>query len=366
MRKAIHLTSVHPRDDIRIYFKQCISLEEAGYEVNLIVADGKGNDFKNIINIFDVGKPSCSRLFRMTMTTFKILLLAMKMDGDVYHFHDPELMLAGLALKLKGKKVLYDVHEDLPRQVLSKVWIKPLFRRMVSMLVEKFENFSASCFDGVVCATPHILRRFESINEKSINVNNFPRVEEISLAPSWGQRENEICYIGGISENRGIRELVSVMENVDAPLNLLGQFQNISLREELISKPGWAKVREYGQVSRDVVVQVLSLSKVGIVILKPISNYIDSLPIKMFEYMLAGVPVVASNFPVWESIISEHECGICIDPQDISGISHAINLLLEDQNKAKKMGENGRNAVIEKFNWKCESAKLVELYKSVI
>ena len=105
-----HLTSAHPRYDTRIFFKECISLAK-NYKVNLIVADGLGDEEKNTVYIYDVGKVE-GRLNRIFKTTKKVLQRAIELDSDVYHLHDPELIPIGLKLKKMGKKVIFDAHED--------------------------------------------------------------------------------------------------------------------------------------------------------------------------------------------------------------------------------------------------------------
>ena len=82
----------------------------------------------------------------------------------------------------------------------------------------------------------------------------------------------------------------------------------------------------------------------------------------MFEYMAAGIPVVASNFPLWKEIIEENKCGICVEPANVEQISDAVNYLLNNPEEAQRMGANGRKAVEEKYNWNNEAKTLLQLY----
>lgn len=366
MVKLVHLTSVHPRYDIRIFHKMCNSLaKKKFFEVNLIVADGKGDEKQDNINILDVGKPK-SRMNRLIKTRRNILKKAIELNADIYHFHDPELIPVGLKLKRLGKKVIYDVHEDVPRQILTKPYLNPITRPIISKTFEIYENYASKKFDAIITATPHIRDRFLEINKNTIDINNFPKLEELYEPVSWENRKNEICYIGGISRIRGIVELVKALEYIDTTLHLAGNFESEKLKKEVMSLPGWKKVKYYGFVDRKEIKRILKFVKIGVVTLHPTINYLDSLPIKMFEYMSAGIPVVASKFPLWQNIVEKNRCGICVDPQNPKEIAKAINYLLSNDNASKEFGKNARNLVETKYNWEKEEKKLFAIYRSLL
>jgi glycosyltransferase involved in cell wall biosynthesis len=361
-----HLTSVHPRYDTRIFFKECRSLVNGKCQVVLIVADNKKNERKNNICIFDVGVRK-NRLQRVLYTTILVLRQVSLLESDVYHFHDPELIPVGLLLKAQGKKVIYDVHEDLPRQTLSKDYIPQKIRKITAFTLELIENFSAKYFDAIVTATPHIRERFQKLGCNAINVNNYPILSELySPDVNWSQKESAVCYVGGIANIRGIFEMVEAISQTDAKLLLAGKFSSASQRSQAMEMPGWTSVKELGQLNRQEVAQTLGKSVAGLVVLHPVINYIDALPVKMFEYMSAGIPVIASNFPLWIEIIEGNQCGICVDPLNPQAIATAIQWFLEHPEEAKRMGENGRKAVEEKYNWETEAEKLRSLYSKLL
>lgn len=240
-------------------------------------------------------------------------------------------------------------------------------RPLLSRSVEVIEDFAARRFSSVCTATPHIRDRFLKFNKDTVDINNFPKLEELSFDDiSWSNRQNKICYLGGISQIRGIVELIEAMEDIDGRLDLGGNFDPPSLKQKLVCKPGWQKVNELGFIDRKEVKYVLSTSKVGIVTLHPTVSYLDSLPVKMFEYMAAGIPVVASNFQLWREIVEDNNCGICVNPKEPRSISEAVNYLLNNDNLAKAMGQNGRKAVEKKFNWEHEKKKLIDLYQRIM
>lgn len=363
--KICHMTSAHPDGDIRIFHKECVSLAEAGHEVHLVIPNSISRVEKEV-HIHSFKLITKKRIQRFLNTTKRTYQIALDIDADVYHFHDPELLPYGLKLIRKGKKVIYDAHEDVPRQILGKHWIPSFFRSLISKSFEKYENYVAKRLSYIVVSTPSIRKRFEQINSNCMDICNYPILEENSNPSKWENKFNEICYIGGITEVRGVCELVESLEFVpNVRLNLAGNYSPESFRDELIKKPSWKEVNELGFVGRNEIVEILNRSKIGMVTLYPLENYLDSLPIKMYEYMLAGIPVIASNFPYWQEIISENNCGICVDPKNPKEISNAINLILSDESNAKKMGESGRKSVLEKYNWSIEKKKLNNIYLSL-
>lgn len=367
MIKIVNLTSAHPRYDTRIFIKMCSSLAANGYDVSLVVADGLENEVKNGVNIVDVGAKSGGRLSRMTKTVKRVYEKAIELDADIYHLHDPELMPIGLKLKKRGKKVIFDAHEDLPKQLLGKPYLNPLAKVALSKISEIYERFVCLKFDAVITATPFIRDKFLKINPNTVDINNFPILEELANTSEWAQKQNEVVYVGGIAKIRGIEEVVQALAYTnDIRLNLAGKFSEVSVEEKVKKDAAWSKVNELGFLNREQVGDVLAKSKVGLVTLHPVINYIDALPVKMFEYMAAGIPVIASNFPLWREIVEGNQCGVCVDPLDSKAIGEAIQYLIGHPSEAEQMGENGRKAVEEKYNWTIEEQKLLKLYNELL
>lgn len=365
--KICHLTSVHSRYDTRIFLKECASLANNGFSVSLIVADGKKHEQKNNVAIYDIGA-SKDRLDRMRNVTSRVFKKAVELDAEIYHLHDPELIPIGLKLKKLGKKVIFDAHEDLPNQILSKHYISPLIRKPLSTIVRILESQTCSRLDAVVAATPFIRDKFIKINKNTVDINNYPKLQEFNNLPKDNKQEGQVCYIGGIADVRGIVEIVQAMEltNNKSSLKVAGSFIDKSLEPKVKAMTGWEKTDYLGFVGREEIKETLSESIVGLVTLHPTLSYIDSLPVKMFEYMSAGIPVIASDFPLWRSIIDAAQCGICVDPLEPQEIADAIDYLVDNPDIATNMGENGRIAVMEKYNWAIEEKKLFKLYDDLL
>ncbi len=359
-----HLTSVHPWRDVRIFEKECVSLAAAGHTVTLVATDAEQGMHKGV-QVINVPKSTGGRLQRMWNTVEAVAEAALAVDADIYHLHDPELLRIAKRLLKHNKLVVYDSHEDLPRQILDKNWLPAIVRKPLSALVERYEDGICSQLSGIVTATPFIRERFLKVNKQVTDINNFPIIDHFSSAPDWSRKLPEICYVGALFKTRGVTELVQALDHCDVTLNLAGQFFPESYAAEVQVLSGWKKVNYLGFIGREKVTEVLGRSSIGLVTLMPTRAYLDSLPVKMFEYMAAGIPVIASDFPYWKSIIDRYNCGICVDPKNPKAIAAAVTALLADPQRMRLMGENGREAVRNQCNWNNEAAKLIQFYTTI-
>ncbi|MFN4190866.1 MAG: glycosyltransferase, partial [Pseudothermotoga sp.] len=178
--KIVHFTTVHPAFDIRIFHKEAKTLAQAGYNVTLIAQHEK-EEIVNGVRIIPLPR-SKNRLSRFLILTWCAFFTAIRQRAQIYHFHDPELIPVGIALRLAGKKVIYDVHEDLPRQILSKPWIPRSLRSFVAKMAQMLEKIAAKSLNGIVAVTPNIANHFPE--KKTVIVQNFPLLSELTLAQS--------------------------------------------------------------------------------------------------------------------------------------------------------------------------------------
>jgi glycosyltransferase involved in cell wall biosynthesis len=290
----------------------------------------------------------------------------------VYHFHDPELIPLGLLLTARGKNVVYDIHEDVPADILHKNYIPRCMRRPLTWSMRKLEDAACRRFAGLIAATPTIAKRFYSINPNTVVVHNFPILDEIAPTVDlpWNERPPAVAYIGSISERRGIREILKALallpsDNL-AQMMLAGPFSPEELRTELMRLPGWARVKYLRVLDRPSVANLLSRVRLGLLVLRPEPNFWNAMPIKLFEYMAAGIPVIASDFPLWRQIIGEARCGLLVDPQDPQAIARAMEYLLSHDAEAQAMGRRGRQAACELYNWNSEERVLLKFYSELL
>jgi glycosyltransferase involved in cell wall biosynthesis len=366
--RVAHLTSAHSRTDVRIFLKECRSVAAAGFEVYLIVADGQGAAMVDGVHIVDVGPPRGGRAGRALLTAARVFAAAQRLRPDICHFHDPELLPWGLLLRSRGARVVYDAHEHVAHDILTKHYLPlpaPLLRPL-SFIVGHCELLASRGLSAVVAATPEILERFSSVPAlRAVGVYNFPLTEELLQTGSWDRRELQACYIGGISVNRGVRELAAAAERCQTRIVLAGPMWDGLTAAQATTMPGWSRVSYRGVISRDEVAGVMGRSRVGIVTFLPVVNHVNALPNKLFEYMSAGIPVVASDFPLWREIVTATGCGLCVDPTDPAAIAAAIDRLAGDAQFGAECGRNGARAVASEFNWSAQARKLLELYRQL-
>jgi len=368
LTKIVHISSVHPRYDVRIFYKECMSLaSQPLHEVHLLIADGKGDELKNTVHIHDVGCVK-GRLSRMRLLPKRLLEKALSLDGDIYHLHDPELIPMGVRLKKHGKKVIFDSHEDVEKDILSKAWIPHALRLIISKVYAMYERYATQKYDAIVTATPYIRDKFLKIHPHVVDINNYPIMD--GLTPShirWEERIKEVCYIGILSSIRGIKEVVQALPLIPSVrLHLAGQWSDHAFEKEVQALEGWKQVMMHGYLDRAGVMALLQSSQVGVVTFLPEENHIDAQPNKMFEYMASCMPVVASDFPLWREIIEANQCGVCVNPNDPYAIAQAIKDLLDHPQKAEQMGINGQASVYEKYHWGSEAQKLFSVYQKVL
>lgn len=364
-----HITTVHQPFDPRIFYKECLSLAKAGYRVVLIVVERKtrsdlepsSEEHEGVV-IIRVPCIYNSRLQRFWKAGRAAYKKARTIDASIYHFHDPEFLWFGYQLARKGKKVIYDVHEDVPRQILSKRWIPFIFRTPIAFFYECFEHYFASRLTGIIAVTEQIAERFEKINRRVAIVKNYPLLSWMPASSGYDQKKNQVCYIGDITRIRGIVEMVKSIEGCDVQLALGGRFSEPGLRKEVMQLAGWKQVIEYGYVDRLQAAHIISTSKIGLVLLHPTVNYHEALPVKLLEYMAAGIPVIASDLRLQKQIVEETGCGIIVNPFDIEGIRHALRYLLQHPEQAREMGMRGRKAIEEQYHWQVEECKLISVY----
>jgi glycosyltransferase involved in cell wall biosynthesis len=364
--RVVHLSSVHSAFDIRIFHKECKSLARAGHHVTFVVPHAE-DVIVDGVHIKAVSR-NHRRFSRMTRTVARVFRKAVREPADIYHFHDPELIPIALLLRAQGKRVIYDIHEDVPRDIISKHYLGSWARKPLGWLVQRIEDWSSGRFSALITVTPDIANRFRSLNRNVVMVRNFPQLKELAAAAhtGWDKREPAVAYVGGILVERGIREMVHAMallpETLAARLKIAHDDFPPNFRQELQQHPGWRRVEDCGLLDRSGISRLLGQVRAGLVLFHPEPNNVAAMPHKLFEYMAAGIPVIASDFPLWRKIISQANCGFLVNPQDPAAVARAIEFVLTHPREAAAMGQCGRRAVEALYNWENEERTLLQLY----
>ncbi|MCO4805540.1 MAG: glycosyltransferase [Flavobacteriales bacterium] len=265
-----------------------------------------------------------------------------------------------------GARVIYDSHEDVPNQIRNKAWIPSLLRGLSSGVYRFLEHYCSARFAAVVTVIDEIEERFLKVNKKVVVVRNYPSLEEMPSPKPWGDKRDEVVYVGDLTRIRGVAEMVSAMRNLPFKLKLGGRFSNTELEKEVKADSAWTNVHELGFLSRAAVGEVYDKAKVGLVTLHKTPSYVDAIPVKMLEYMACGIPYIASNFGWMKKVTEKYGSGILVNPYEPAEITEAIQSLMNDQEKAQSMGVLGREAVLANFNWETEKQKLLQLYYDLL
>lgn len=367
--KVAHLTSVHAAADTRILHKECVALAEYGYDVVLIAPHARDDVIRGV-RVRGIPREA-SRLLRMTRSVFRIYRVALEEDCELYHFHDPELIPVGLLLRMRGRQVVYDVHEDYRTSIQQKHYLPLTLRFGVAALVAKFEELASRAFP-LVLAERYYLRRFP----RGHLVLNYPLAEQIAAGPRSHSPPADgirLLYTGGVSEDRGALIHASLVTLCDkAQVHVVGRCAPaLATRMREVAGDGEPRLFITGEQGHVRYEDILNLYRrggwtAGLALFPPTPHYREKELTKFFEYMAAGIPILCSDFPVWRSLIANAGCGLTVDPNDPGEIRAALELLISNPGEASAMGQRGREAVRQRFNWRREASGLFDLYVSLV
>jgi glycosyltransferase involved in cell wall biosynthesis len=369
MTRVCHITTVHGAFDDRIFFKQCRSLSAAGFEVHLIAPIAE-ECVEDEVRIHPVRVPS-SRWLRPIIGAWRAFGIARRLKARTYQVHDPELLWIAILLKWSGARVVYDMHEAMRAHILTKSWLGPVrLRKMLAWTYGIFEDFAIYVLDHVLVVVESmkedLVARHPARADKVTVIRNLPVLALIDRSIQYIARDDRftLIYIGGLSRIRGIREMVQALEALpDVRLKLLGPWSDEGYRKECSSLPAWTQVEDLGQVRMDAVYDHVRAADLGVCVLYPVHNYMISLPIKTFEYMACGLPMLLSDFPFWRRTFGPFAW--FVDARDPGAMTEAVRAAQGDTEGRRRKGREGREVVRERYSWESESARLVDLYRAL-
>jgi glycosyltransferase involved in cell wall biosynthesis len=359
MPKVIHLTSAHGRYDSRIFLKQCRSLAKKQYQVTLIVADDNSDEVKDGVSIISVGR-STGRIDRMLCTTRKIYTRAINLNGDIYHLHDPELLLIAMQLKFLGKRVIFDMHEDTVMQIRIKPYLNAGLRFIISRCYKFFEEVALKRVDGVAAATSGLLELYGANARCSAAVPNYVDVSQFPSREVSFERP-VLFHAGALTTARGLDNMVALagLLPCDGELLLAGGLD-----------PGYSPVdlrpaKYLGILNEKRLMGLYASSNIGLILYNPVGQYGVATAIKAYEYMAASMPIIMPSHGEWPSLNDKVNCGLNVPVGDVRAVADAVEWLMANPGKAKEMGLNGRRFVERYASWDVSVGNLIELYQRV-
>ncbi len=368
--KICHVTSAHPPEDGRIFRRACVSAALAGYETYL-VEPGESYE-KNGVHIIGIGKPGISgRLYRMTCFAKKAYTAAEKVDADLYQLHDLELLPYALKLKRKGKKVVFDSHENYAEQIRNKAYLPVFLAKILAVLFIRYSKRIYSKIDGLTYpGTGEPSEVFDGLCKNVVPTDNLPWLSELydRYDPSVQKERNTACYIGGLEEPRGITQIVKAAYQAKCKLYLAGPFSTVEYRNTLEQMKEYSCVEYLGILDRDGIKDLLLKSSIGLCMLLNVGQYykMRNLPTKIYEYMSMGLPVVINDSPFNKEFLQSTMIGKTADPLDVEQSAHAIRTLLDDETLQTECCANGREAIRTRYCWDKEQGNLLNLYEKLL
>lgn len=367
--KVCHVISGYFRNDPRVFQRQCKSIVKAGYEVSILTNDGGSKEILDEINIYPCGRFWKNRIKIILFAKHQFFKKAIEIDADIYQLHSPELIPLGLELKRRGKIIIYDAHEDLPKHILEKDWIPSFLRKPISLIIDAYMKIALKTYNEIISPHPHVVDYLKNVNKNVTLVTNFAKV-----GPSGNfdlthylARENYICYSGTVYLHSNQEYILDAISNIQGIKYQIVGFIDDNHYKRLSERKGFEKLSFLGRIPWHELDEFYSKSLIGIVIIDYKLNLGSKKGTyavnKMFEYMQAGLPIICSDYDLWEDIVNKYDCGICVEPNNAKQIEDAILFLMNNKEKAYQMGQNGRKAVLLEYNWSTQEREYIKIFR---
>lgn len=368
-----HVSPVHPMGDTRILYKEASALAAEGYDVAVAAAE-EPIDLCEDVRAVELRLPT-KRFLRVVISPWIALCAALRVRADVYHLHDPEILWIGPLLKLvTGAKILFDVHENVVAQIKTKHWISRWLRRPLGCLYRSLERVLLPVYDSVILAEDSYAPLYRW-HPRAVVIHNYP-ITSCACAPyTHDEGGLRLVYVGRMDGSRGALTMLEAAvalkhRGVEVTWHLAGLAApelDGEMREFIISRGLERNVFLAGRLSFPEAMRLVACADLGISVLSPLPNYVESMPTKLLEYLAAGIPVIASDFALWRSLLERFECGIAIPADDSEALAAAVEKLASAPGLRKRMGEAGRKRLLESgMTWEAESQKLLHLYEGIL
>ncbi|MBI4053295.1 MAG: glycosyltransferase family 4 protein [Candidatus Diapherotrites archaeon] len=369
--------AVHKANDSRIFYREARSLAKRFATSMIAQSDCQNPESREIKFVFI--KPQKNRLLRVLFTDFEIFRKALGQNADIYHFHCPEMLGYAVMLRLLGKKVIYDVHENYTQFILYKHYLPRPARKPLAFLFRHFEDFCCGFFDTIILSDGVYLKRFEKFADKCVLIKNYDVPEDLGAfaGKRRGKKTFGIIYAGSVQGIRGMQNMLNAFAEASARipqarLSIVGSPESEEYARWL---RGYAESLGIGAktgflcdgfVDHREIEAHYNAADIGLALYPRIRIHRHKFVTKFFECMKHGVPIIASDFPEWKSFLKKYGCGTTADPKKPAEVAEKIVWLAKNPAARKAMSEAGKKAFREKFNWSSEEKKLFELYEKLV
>ena len=361
-------SSIHPYDYSRIFHLEARTLS-IHYYVE-IYACAPFHEKKFSENLRVIGLPQWKRKSERFRNFFILFLKMLRSNSDVYIFQDTLSMLLIPILKLFKRKVtIYDIHENYHGFIREKDWIPNYLGNSAANGYIFLEKIVLKFTNMVWFAVDDIAEHYKNVDMKKLVVGNFPSIEKFNkILQHRHEKENRFVFVGSMDWDRSITQIIEAFaifntQDSDFDLVLVGPFYSLEYENRVInmiqSYNLQPKVKLLGTLPYESAMQIIAESKIGFSLHQPTYNYLRGMPLKLFEYMGLGIPVIASNFANFKTIVDSNNCGICVDPNKIEEIVDAMIYMVVNESAQRRMGENGKHIVHEKYNWEDVSTQII-------
>jgi glycosyltransferase involved in cell wall biosynthesis len=372
--KVCHFASVHTITDTRVLHLECTSLAKF-YDV-IFIGIGEKSSIINGVNIIAVPKPS-SRLFRLLFTTWKVFFIALKQRAAIYHIHDAELIVFGVLLRILGKKVIYDVHENTYQDIMHKPWVPPLLKWLLGKGYLLLEWIAGKTMTTIlVAAKPEYKQRF-LLGDCTI-IQNFAN-EKMLLPFRVNKRnelpENNLFYMGTIYDYyynlTPVFEALAMLKQQGIVIN----FHCIGYKGNYIEKVyttnlAFNEIKNqlhfYGFLEQSIGFELSKKCKVGLCLKNQPEEILVSHERKFFENLCIGLPVLTCESHIYKEPVTQHQIGITANLSNAASIASGLEQLFNPTTNLNAMSDRAIMLARQYFNWKSEEQKLLGLYRKLL
>lgn len=349
---ALIVTSVHPPDDPRIRIKTAGTLADAGWDVTF-VCRSPGPSRVDEMTVRSLDGPRIAR-------TVKAVWVMFGSKADVVVVHDPELLVGAIPLAVvRGRnRVVFDLHEDLPRQLSTRSATPPWLRQLSSSMATAILRMTERVMT-ITLAEPQYGRVFAG---EHVVFRNLPVPGSL---PTRKADAEGVVYVGDVTRERGALLLVAAAGAADAgPLTLIGRCGSGLRRElEALASDSGVEIRMPGFLPYEEAWNLASRCLVGVSPLLDLPNYRDSLPTKVLEYRSVGLITIASDLPGGNDAMAGSDVARSFRAGSVEALTSAIRGALADPDAPRRALAESHEV---RASWKWDRDRFIAFYGELV